>query len=143
VSCRLVFGVLLMCLTAAVRAGELVAQDAWLRAMPPGPSMTAVYLTLHNTGDEAVVVIGGHTALAQRLEFHESRQVEGQWRMRQLERLEVAAGGQLELRPGAIHIMLFGVARAPRAGESVPLTLQLSDGSEVKLTAQVRAPDGA
>lgn len=118
--------------------GVLQARDAWLRAMPPGQPNSAIYLTLHNTGPTPVAVVGARSALAPRVEFHSSEQVDGMWRMQALERLEIRPGGSLALSPGGVHLMLFGVSKSPREGEVVELTLQLDDGSELEISAQVR-----
>ena len=120
--------------------GDLMVTNAWLRALPPGQPNTAIYLTLHNRGDVPVVVVGGRSDLAERVEFHESSQVDGMWRMRPVERLELAAGETLELRPGGLHIMLFGLVRSPQPDTKVPLALVLGDGSERIFSAQVGVP---
>lgn len=133
------FFLLLALLPNLVLGGEaLQASDAWLRAMPPGQPNSAIYLTLRNTGDEPAVVVGARSELAPRLEFHSSVQVDGMWRMRSLEHLEIEAGRSLTLSPGGVHLMLFGITKTPREGDVVPLTLLLGGGGSLEVTAQVR-----
>ena len=48
---------MLSCTGAAAGPAPLIAHDAWVRATP-GVDVAAAYLTLHNGGTRAVVVIG-------------------------------------------------------------------------------------
>ena len=115
--------------------------DAWMRAMPPGQPTAAAYVTLINDGAATVQVVGASSALASRVEIHESRQVDGMWRMRRLPQLELPPGGQVQLSPGGVHLMLFGLSAPLRAGDRLPLQLQLDSGEQLDVEVQVRAMD--
>ena len=58
--------------------------------------------------------------------------------MRQIERLEIPAGGTVELKPGGYHIMLIGLTRELVVGEKIDITLKFEKAGDVKVTAEVR-----
>jgi len=130
----------LACLALAYVPGalaqELLATDAWVR-VTPGSDVAAAYLTLHNTGKQAVTVVGVDCSLASMAMIHETTVKGGISRMRPHERLVIPAGATVKLEPEGLHIMLHGVKNlAP--GTSVPLALRLSDGTTVQIVAPVR-----
>ena len=108
---------------------EITASDAWARATPPGMPMGAVYTVFQNSGDQAVEVIGLETPVARAAEIHESVEIEGQMRMREITPFIIPAKDAVRLEPGGKHVMLMGLKRALVQGERFPLLLKLSDGS--------------
>ena len=52
----------------------------------------------------------------------------------------VPAGGQAELKPGGLHIMLIGLKRELNQGDAVRLILVFEKSGEIIVDAQVRAP---
>jgi len=132
------FPALLACTIALAAAPPLTAQDAWIRATP-GSDLAAAYLTLHNTGTQAVNIVGVRCACAGHAMIHESLVSNGQSIMRPREPLAVAAGATLRFAPGGLHIMLQGLTRALTPGEEVPLELLLDSGGSLSVRARVRA----
>ena len=63
----------------------------------------------------------------------------GMMGMRPVARVEIPAGGKLELKPGSYHIMLIGLAGDLKVGETFEITLKLEKAGDVKTTVQVRA----
>jgi len=58
--------------------------------------------------------------------------------MQKMDRLEIPAGGSVELKPGSYHIMLIGLTRELKAGERIDITLKFEKAGDVKVTAEVR-----
>jgi hypothetical protein len=58
--------------------------------------------------------------------------------MRPVDRVEIPAGGTLELKPGSYHIMLIGLNQELKAGDTIEITLKLEKAGDVKVTAEVR-----
>ena len=83
------------------------------------------YLTLVNRGEVAVAIVGASSNVAEKVELHTTRKVDGLMRMEQLEALAVAPGERVELAPGGTHLMLLGLAYQAGAGRrraAVPAT---------------------
>ena len=137
---------LILCLAplAARAAGSapLGVSDAWVRALPPGQPNTAGYLVVTNSADTAVTIVGASSPLAESVEIHTTREVDGLQRMERLDQVQVAAGQSVAFAPGGMHLMLLGVSRMPAPGEEVQLCLQLAKGDELCTLAQVRKSAG-
>lgn len=131
----------LVLLTAAVGAAApaaLTAQDAWIRATP-GVDVAAAYLTLHNAGTQAVVVIGVRSPAAESAMIHETTLSNGESTMRPRESLRIAPGETVRFAPGGLHVMLHGLKRPLAVGDEVPVTVLLEGGGSVTAMARVRA----
>lgn len=128
-SMRLGAGLLAVCGQCALAQGELELTDAWVRALPPGQPATAAYLTVHNSGPEAVQIDAASSDRAGRVEMHDTEQVDGMSRMRQRSSVTVPAGGELHFAPGGLHLMLLELESMPREGESLRLCLHSGDAS--------------
>jgi periplasmic copper chaperone A len=126
------------CASALAQAPALSAQDAWIRATP-GTDVAAAYLTLHNGGTRALVVVGVRSPRAQQAMIHATTVTDGRASMRPQERLRVGAGETVRLAPGGLHIMLHMLTRPLTPGEEVPLQLLLEDGGSITVTARVHA----
>lgn len=136
---RFFLAILSLALSAGVAAESAVSlNSAWVRALPPTQPNTAAYLTIENAGTEAVEIVSAKAAIAGRVEFHTTREVDGYVRMEQLTTLKVAAGQSLALAPGGAHLMLLGLTAMPSPGDSVRLCLTPASGPEVCTDAPVR-----
>ena len=123
---------------SAQQPPALELEDSWVRALPPTQSNTAAYMTLHNRGDSTIEIAGASADIAQSVEIHTSREVDGYMRMEQLPGLSVAPGKSLQLAPGGTHLMLLELSHMPIPGETVRVCLELAAGGEVCNDAAVR-----
>ncbi len=64
----------------------------------------------------------------------------GMMTMHQVEKIPVKGGASVQLKPGGLHVMLFGLKKDLTVGETVPVTLTFEKAGEVKVTAEVREP---
>ena len=129
---------LLSLAAAAQQSSTMVLADAWVRALPPTQTNTAAYVTVTNPGKVAIMITGASTGLAQQVQIHTTREIEGYMRMEQLQNLPVAPGESVQLAPGGTHLMLLGLSRMPMPGETVHFCLELATGEEVCTDAPVR-----
>ena len=127
----------------AADTGSIILEDAWVRALPPGQPNTAAYLSVTNTGSEGVTIIGGSADIAETVEIHTTREVDGYQRMEQLYAVPLAPGQGSAFSPGGMHLMLLGLAKMPAPGDRVQLCLTLAGGEVVCTTAEVRKSAGA
>lgn len=119
--------------TSAFAGSEDVAVDsAWARASIGVNRPGAAYMTIHNTGDEAVTLTGIRTDLAMMPDIHRtSTNAEGVSSMAPAGEIEIAPGEAVSLEPGGLHAMLMRLQRPMAEGESFSLTLDFSDGGEI------------
>ena len=52
--------------------------------------------------------------------------------------IPVLASGSVELKPGSLHVMLFGLNKELKAGDTFPLTLRYEKGGEHTVQVQVK-----
>ena len=126
----------------ATDSGSVTVDDAWVRALPPGQPNTAAYLTVTNTGSEGVTILGGSADIAETVEIHTTREVDGYQRMEQLYEVPLAPAQSTAFSPGGMHLMLLGLAKMPAPGDRVQLCLTLAGGEAVCTTAEVRKSAG-
>ncbi len=123
----------------AATASGFSVEDAYIRAMPPGRSATAAYLSLSNNSDRDCSIIGGSSAVAATLEIHQQLNSDGMMKMRPVAAVTVAAGETLLFRPGGFHLMLLGVDADLVPGEAHPISLLTEDCGAIEMDAVVRS----
>ncbi len=114
-------------------------RDGWVR-LPPTPSMpmAAGFGTFVNDCAQPAAVASATSGGFDDVSLHESVQVEGVNRMREVGKLALPAKGKVALAPGGLHLMLMQPKQALAEGASVPVTFKLEDGRSIEATLQVR-----
>jgi copper(I)-binding protein len=132
---------LLMVCLAPARAAEClpVAKAAWVR-LPPVATMPmmAGFARIENPCSAPVTVVGAESLAFADVSLHETREEGGVSRMREVERLPIAPGKAMELKPGGLHLMLHGAYAPVAAGEKIVITLKLADGRSLPVQFAVR-----
>ncbi len=150
--------VLAACSSSVTPAIEI--SGAWVRAVagdgqpgqgammtPEGGNMShtelgmnsAAYLSIKNRGG-ADRLLRVESNIAQAVELHESMMENDIMTMRPVSFIEIPAGGEVELKPGGLHIMLIGLNEALEPGAKVQLTLVFEKAGNLTVEAEVRAP---
>ena len=124
-------------------AATLTVKHARVPEGPPVAPVLAGYLVIENPGARSVRITGASSPLFAAVEIHEMRMKDGMMEMQRLPSLTIPAGGKVELAPGGLHLMLIEPSRPLRAGDHVPVTLDLDDGSRLELTLPVVSRDDA
>lgn len=132
-----------MFMAATACAGAIDVEDPWIRAAPPSARMLAGYALLHNRGSEPVALVGARSERFGLVEVHETVELDGVARMREVPRIEIAPGGSVALEPGGKHLMLMRPQSVPAEGETVEIVLRLEDGSELPVQFGVRRAGAA
>jgi len=104
-------------------------------AEPVSTDVAAVYLTIRNHGTIPDTLTGALAPIAGMVHLH--RMAGGRAPMRAIEVIEVPAGGQLQLRPGSLHIMLMALTRRPRVGDTIEVTVQLAHAGDVAVRVPI------
>lgn len=127
---------------------DVVVEGAWARASIGTSRPGAAYMTLRNTGNEAVTLTGITTPIAMMLEIHRTATNDkGVSTMAPAGEITIVPGESVALAPGGLHAMLMRLQEPMNEGESFPLTLTFSDGGEVVVEVPIlglgaRGPEG-
>lgn len=127
---------LLLFLPGAVWA-QIQVEKAWTRATPPGAKVAAGYLVLRNSAATADRLLSVSSPAAARVEAHITTQDGDISRMREVNGYAIPAGGRLELKPGAGHLMFVELKAPFRQGEKVAATLRFQHAGEMKVEFEV------
>lgn len=119
----------------AAASAEVVIEAGYVRAMPPGVPNSAAFMTLRNSGDADVVIDGGSSDVAGRVEIHNHVHEHGMMSMRRVDKLVVPAGASVVLEPGGFHLMLFEMRKPLKPGDTVNLVL--SSGNKPVVDAEL------
>jgi len=126
---------------AYAQSNAVVAQNAWARPPAASRNMTGLFMILENHGGQKCAVVSGSSDIAEKVELHEMKNEGGMMRMSPVAQIEIPANGKAELKPGGLHIMLFGIKAKPVEGDTFDVTLKLDNGSTVPVKAVFRQPD--
>lgn len=124
--------------SATVTVGHFMSSDAYVRAVPPGQPNSAAFMQLKNTDSQAHALVKATSDVAKVVELHTHTNEGGVMKMRQVEKIDLPAGKTVALKPGSFHIMLIGLKKPLKVGESVDLNLSFEDGSTLKTFAPVQ-----
>jgi copper(I)-binding protein len=121
-------------------AGGPTVTGAWIRP-PQGADRPAGGYLVITGGSTADALLSARTDAARMVEVHETTtDASGMSGMHPIPRLEIPAGGTVELKPGGYHLMLMQVvAGAIEVGETVQLELTFEHAGVVVVQAEVRA----
>jgi len=144
-------------------SASIKVTEPWARASSAIASAGAAYMTIENSGSAADALIGASSPAAATVEVHETVAIEGampsasdamgapspmpaasantsggMMGMQPVARLEIPAGGSVELKPGSYHIMLIGLKQDLKPGDTIEITLKFEKAGDVKVSAAVR-----
>jgi copper(I)-binding protein len=121
-------------------ADAIEIENARAAPTPGGVDVAAGYLTIVNSGTESDTLLAASSPRAARVEVHEMTMPDGVMQMRPVERLDIAPGQSLELRPGGRHLMFMGVTQPFVEGETIPLQLRFEHAGALDVSLPVQGP---
>ncbi len=124
--------------TPATSAAGVTLTDGYVKAVPKDGdmAMSAIFGTLTNQTDTEATLVKATSDAASTVELHEMVMEGGAMKMRPKDGgFVVPAQGSITLDPGGLHIMLIGLTRDIRAGDTVNVELEFSNGATVAATA--------
>ena len=136
----LLIGFTVPALAQGADSGSITVEQPWSRATPSGAQTGAAYMTLDNKSASADRLTGASSDVADKVQIHEMKVVNGVMQMRELpDGLPIPAGGSVVLKPGSYHVMLIGLKKPLTAGETFPLTLTFAKAGNMSVIVAVQA----
>jgi hypothetical protein len=124
---------------------SIVVGNVWSR---PATTTAVVYATIRNGGSSGDELIGVSVPGAQHAELHETSEgppaASGSMQgmpmttsMKRVSSIPVPAGGTLSLAPGHYHIMLIGVTKPWKLGDSFQIRLHFKEAGWIRTNGSV------
>lgn len=136
----LVWAIRMPAAAAVPNSGRIRIMRAWIRATPEGASTAAAYLTIANETPQPDRLLSGSAPGVESILPHSMSMAGGVMRMRALTKgLDIPASRTVTLSPGGDHLMLTGLKRGLRAGQSLNLSLKFARSGDVKARIPVLA----
>jgi hypothetical protein len=125
-------------------AGPIKIDRPWARPTIGSSKNSAAYMTLSNSGASADKLLAVKSDAAEHVALHESRMDGEIMRMVPVkDGIEVPPHGTVELKPLGLHVMLMGLRKPLKEGETFPMTLVFAKQGEVEVEVKVEKKPGA
>ncbi len=121
----------------AVLADTIVVEAPWARASIGVKRPGVAFVTIVNRGKKGDVLTGVETPVAGKAQVHLSKVENGVASMSAAGAVKIPAGGQVQLKPGGLHIMLMKLKQPLVKGSSFPLMLVLEKAGRVEVMVPV------
>lgn len=122
------------------KLGAITIGHPYARTTAPGQPTGGGFLKLINQGTSADKLLSAKADVSSRVELHTMRMEGDVMRMRQVDAIDVPAGGTVELKPGGLHLMFIELKAPLKAGDKFPMVLRFEKAGEVTVTVNVEAP---
>lgn len=124
-----------------VKAGALTIDHPFARATAARNG--AAYMTIANGGGAPDRLLRARTEAAAKVELHTIVKQGDVMQMREVQSIDVPAGGKAELKPGGFHVMLLGLAKPLVEGQTFALVLEFEKAGAVPITVNVEKAGAA
>jgi periplasmic copper chaperone A len=113
-------------------------KEGWVRLPPAAMPMMAGFGRIANPCPMPAVIVSASSPAFGEVSIHETRNVDGVNRMRELEQLRIAPDDSATLKPGGLHLMLMQPRAPLKEGSKVVVNFKLQDGREILSELVVR-----
>ena len=117
------------------KVGDITVDRPWTRATTV--QVGAAYMTLRTAGKTPDRLIKASSPDAQRVEIHSMSMDGGVARMQEIPGVDIRPGAATQLKPGGFHLMLVGLRRPLREGQSIRIALTFEQAGTVEVDATV------
>jgi periplasmic copper chaperone A len=125
-----------------ITIGKIVIGHPWSRQSPRFADVAAGFMLIQNTGDTDDRLVKATSELSPTTQIHTMKMDGDVMKMVELpEGIVIPAGKDIELKPGALHIMFVGVKTLPKVGEVFKGTLTFEKAGSVDVDYEVAVPD--
>jgi periplasmic copper chaperone A len=140
---RVVLVGIALLLTAAGAAGiaaqqkTVSASQAWVKAPAADQTLTEAFVVVENPTMYDVFLTAAVTEAAGSIEFRDVRKPGGA-SAQVVKQVAVPAYESITMDPKGLHMVLSGLKRPLKDGDTIPLTLTMYDGLTVEVSAAVK-----
>jgi copper(I)-binding protein len=129
----------ILAFSLSVRAGNLNVDKAYATASMGAGKTGAVYFMIMNQTETADRIIAASTPAARKAEVHNHLMEDGIMKMRKVDAVDIPSGGHVMFEPGGYHVMLFGLEKPLKAGETIEVELVFEHAGKMTVTVPVKS----
>ena len=119
----------------AHKHGGLMVKDVWSRATPARNGVA--YMTIFNHGGGMDRLVAVESDVAKKVELHTHSMKDGVMRMRRISAIEVHPGEPAVLAPGGNHVMLMGLHKSLKEGQTFTANLVFEKAGKIAVDVAV------
>ena len=120
------------------KAGGLQIDQPFAPASIGAGKTGAIYFVLINGTGTDEKLIAASTPAARKAEVHTHLMEDGIMKMRKVDGLEVPAGKHVMFKQGGHHLMLFGLDKPLKEGDTIVVELQFENTGTMSITVPVK-----
>lgn len=120
------------------KVGNVSIDGAYTRSTVPGQKVAGGFMKISSQGS-ADQLIGGSSSIAEEVQLHTMSMEDNVMKMRQVTTIDIPANGNVELKPGGLHIMFIGLKSPLVAGNTIAVKLKFAKAGEVELKLPVNS----
>ena len=136
---KAVSGFLLLVMSTLVIAQNFTVSSGFVRETIPGTSISSAYMTLTNTSEKSVTLVGASSKISPRIEIHQHTMSNGMMKMRKLDSIVINSKDTVMLQPSGLHLMIFDIKEPLKHGDLITLTLHFSSHANVEIQLPVQS----
>jgi copper(I)-binding protein len=132
-----VFALIASIAFASTALAQTTVSEPWVRATVPQQKASGAFMQVRSA--DAARLVSASSPVAKSVEIHKMEMVGQMMKMREVDGIDLPAGETVNLASGGYHIMLVGLNKQLKEGESVPLSLLVERKQGKRETVVVNA----
>ncbi|GGY86616.1 copper chaperone PCu(A)C [Pseudoduganella plicata] len=117
---------------------QVTVKDPWARATVPAAKSSGAFMQVQSKTDARLVGVSSPAAGV--AELHRMSMQDNRMTMAPVEAIDLPAGKTVALASGGYHIMLMGLTRQLKEGETIPVTLVVEGKDRKREKVEVQVP---
>lgn len=121
------------------KSADVAVNDAYMREVIPGNSVTSAYMTISNKSEQAIKLVAAKSDAIPLIEIHEHTMHDGMMKMGQVDYVKIEANSQVKLQPMGLHLMMFDLTQPFAAGQQITVTLMFDNNTSIDVNLPVQS----
>ena len=121
----------------AIAQQTVEVTNAWARATVPAQKAGGVFMDLRSPVSARLISVS--SPIAGTVQIHNMKMENGIMKMFAVDGIDLPPGQTVKLAPGGYHVMLLGLKRQIKEGDTIPLSLVVEGPDGKRETLQVNA----
>ena len=130
--------IFMLSMTSLAQADHVKINNAYIPDAPPVSRVRAAFMEIENNSDTDSHIVAISSPDFGAIEMHLSQEIDGVASMAPQAHLTIPAKGQLVLKPGSYHLMLFRPQKYLKKGETSMFTFAFGNGESFSIAIPVK-----